>query len=345
MTPFYIRITQTATLQFEQGVYNVCMSVNRRTIFILVLIILAGLIPVIVYWMETGAPQAPNLASLPERGLPPFGQMVQALAGLVIKPLYMMLTLALIIALIGQRDSDIAALRWGLIAFLVGEVFCAVNFYIYRHESILSEYIHSYGMAVAFGFVSFALLEGLDARLLRLTSSKAACEALRVCGQCTRHEAEGCKARSVAQFVIPLFVTLTFIPFLSPLQPDAYAVSIFGFPYSYTRLDVYEFYERRALPLLALALFVLAWLPLLKKGEPPIPFLTKALTSAGLGALGFSFFRVTLNAIFVDNLVWFEFWEEATELMFTAAVGFVLWQFRRSLLKQSAILEMFLQNK
>lgn len=308
------------------------MSVKRRTIFLLVLIILAGLIPVIVYWMETGAPQAPNLASLPERSLPLFGQMVQALAGLVIKPLYMMLSLALIIALIGQRDSDIAALRWGLIAFLVGEVFCAVNFYIYKHESILSEYIHSYGMAVAFGFVSFAMLECLDARILRLTSSKAACEALRVCGQCTRHKAEGCKARSVAQFVIPLLAALIFIPYLSPLQPDAYAVSIFGFPYSYTRLGVYEIYERRVLPLLALALFALAWLPLLKKGEPPIPFLTKVLTSAGLGALSFSFFRVALNAIFVDSLVWFEFWEEATELMFVAAVGFVLLQFRHSLL-------------
>lgn len=318
---------------------------NRRTVFILTLVILAGLIPVAVYWMETGATQAPGLAFLPDRSLPPSGQIAQALAGLVIKPLYMMLSLFLIILLIGQRDTDIAALQWGLIAFLVGEVFCAVNFYIYRHESILSEYIHSYGMAVAFGLVSFALLEGLDARLLRLTSSMAACEALRVCGQCTRHSPAGCKAKAITQFALPMLAALAFIPLLSPLQPDAYAVSIFGFPYSYTRLDVYEFYERRVLPLLALAAFILAWLPLLKKGEPPIPFLTRALACAGLGALGFSFFRVMLNAIFADNLVWFEFWEEATELMFTAAVGFVLWQFRRSLLKGTPVLEMFFQNK
>ncbi|MEW6030757.1 MAG: hypothetical protein ACOYZ8_18965 [Chloroflexota bacterium] len=317
---------------------------NRRTVFILTLVILAGLIPVTVYWLETGNLQTPDLEALPGRCVSPSAQMAQALAGLVIKPVYMMLSLFLIILLIGQRDTDIAALQWGLIAFLVGEVFCAVNFYIYRHESILSEYIHSYGMAVAFGLVSFALLEGLDARLLRLTSSMAACEALRVCGQCTRHSPAGCKAKAITQFALPMLAALTFIPLLSPLLPDAYAVSIFGFPYSYTRLDVYELYERRVLPLLALAAFVLAWLPLLKKGEPPIPFLTRALACAGLGALGFSFFRVTLNAIFADNLVWFEFWEEATELMFTAAVGFVLWQFRRSLLKQSAILEVFFRS-
>ncbi len=321
------------------------MTTNRKTAFIVILIILAGLIPIAGYWLEAGVTQAPDLESLPGRSLPPSGQMAQALAGLVIKPLYMMLSLALIILLIGQRDIDVAALQWGLIAFLVGEVFCAINFYIYRHESILSEYIHSYGMAVAFGLICFALLEGMDTRLLRLTSSKAACEALRVCGRCTRHEAEGCKARAAAQFVIPMLAALTFIPFLSPLQPNAYAVFIFGFPYSYTRLDVYEIYERRVLPLLALAAFVLAWLPLLKKGEPPIPFLTKVLVCAGLGALGFSFFRVTLNAVFVDNLVWFEFWEEATELMFTAAVGFALWQFRRSLLKGTAVLETFFRNK
>ncbi len=320
------------------------MTINCKTVFIVILIILAGLIPIAVYWLETGNSQAPALASLPSRNLPPSGQMAQALAGLVIKPLYMMLCLALIIVLIGQKDNDIAALQWGLTAFLVGEVFCAINFYIYRHESILSEYIHSYGMAVAFGLICFALLESLDVRLLRLTRSKAACEALRVCGRCTRHEAEGCKARAVAQFAIPLLAALTFIPLLSPLQPDAYAVSIFGFPYSYTRLDVYEIYERRVLPLLALAVFILAWLPMMKKGEPPIPFLTKVLACAGLGALGFSFFRVTLNAIFADNLVWFEFWEEATELMFTAAIGFALWQFRRSLLKGTSILEIFVRK-
>jgi hypothetical protein len=320
------------------------MMINRKTVLLLILIILAGLIPVIVYWMETADLHAPDLASLPNRSLHPFGQMTQALAGLVIKPLYMMLSLTLIILLIGQRDSDIAALEWGLIAFFAGEVFCAINYYVYRHESILSEYIHSYGMAVAFGLVSFALIEGLDTRLLRLTSSKAACEALRICGRCTRREAAGCKARAIAQFVLPMLAILTFIPLLSPLQPQAYAVSIFGFPYSYTRLDVYELYERRVLPLLALAAFVVAWLPLLKKGEPPIPFLTKALACAGLGALGFSFFRVTLSAIFADNLVWFEFWEEATELMFTAAIGFALWQFRHSLLKGTAILENLFQN-
>jgi hypothetical protein len=63
-----------------------------------------------------------------------------------------------------------------------------------------------------------------------------------------------------------------------------------------------------------------------------------------LGALGFSFFRVALNGIFANNLVWFEFWEEATELMFVGFIGFVLWRFQRMLVQPTPILESILQN-
>ena len=42
---------------------------------------------------------------------------------------------------------------------------------------------------------------------------------------------------------------------------------------------------------------------------------------------------LALNAIFVDSLVWFEFWEEATELMFVGAVAFALWRFKAFLEK------------
>jgi hypothetical protein len=208
----------------------------------------------------------------------------------------MMLSLIIIFALIGQTRSPIIALQWGQITFLAGEIFCAINFYIYRHESILSEYLHSYGMALAFAFTSFAVLEGLD----------------KFFGSRIRVRVEN-EARSWMQFGIPILTILCFIPLLMSIEPKSYAVTIFNFPYSYTRLDVYQIYERRTLPLIALIAFVVAYLPLIKK-EQPLPFTTKLFLCAGIGALGFSFFRVALNAMFVDELVWFEFWEEATEL-------------------------------
>jgi hypothetical protein len=51
-----------------------------------------------------------------------------------------------------------------------------------------------------------------------------------------------------------------------------------------------------------------------------------------LGALGFSFFRVTLDAIFAANLVWLEFWKELMELMFVTTIGAKAWIFRERLL-------------
>jgi len=282
--------------------------------------------------------QAVNTTFLPSRELSPFDQMAQALAGLVIKPIYMMLSLLIILALIEQKSADLSALRCGQIAFLAGETFCAINFYVYRHESLLSEYLHSYGMALAFSFTSFALLEGLASRILHWNSSQDTCAAQTVCGRCTRHAQEGCKAKTIARFLILMLGILTFIPLLSPLKPQAYSVSIFGFPYSYTRFGVYEIYEHRVLPVLALLSFLIAYLSLLRNTGPPIPSLTKIFFCAGSGALGFSLFRVALNAIFVNNLVWFEFWEEATELMYVGATAFFLWQFRRTLLESTPIL-------
>jgi hypothetical protein len=144
---------------------------------------------------------------------------------------------------------------------------------------------------------------------------------LTACGRCTHHAEEGCKAKAIARFLILMLGILTFIPLLSPLHSDSYVVSIFGFPSSYTRFDVYEIYERRVLPIFTLISFLIAYLPLLRNTKPPIPSLTKIFFCARLGALGFSFFRVAWNAIFVNNLVWFESWEEATELMYVGAMA------------------------
>lgn len=314
---------------------------KNKTLLTTALIVIMGLIPVAMYRMEVVAPaQAAELVqALPGRSLSPLEQGAQALAGLIIKPVYMILSLLIILALIDQKSADLLTLQWGQIAFLAGEIFCALNFYLYRHGAILSEYLHSYGMALAFGLTSFAFLEAIDARFLRLSSSKSACAALAVCGRCTRHDREGCKARTITRFVIPILAFLTLIPLLAPLQVDAYAVSIFGFPYSYTRFDAYEIYERRVLPGLALISFLLAWIPLWRNSEHPIPFATKIFACAGIGALGFSFFRLVLNAVFAQNLVWFEFWEETTELMFVAATGFILWQFKQTLLEKTPLLE------
>ena len=40
-------------------------------------------------------------------------------------------------------------------------------------------------------------------------------------------------------------------------------------------------------------------------------------------------------AAYQDNLIWASFWEEATELLFVLAVGFILWIFRIPLFEKA----------
>jgi len=301
------------------------MTRNPKMILIIFLILCAGLIPIFIYFIENpNLLDVPSAASLPSRELSLLEQGAQALAGLVIKPIYMMISLIIILALFEQQRAAIVALQWGQITFLAGEIFCAINFYIYKHESILSEYLHSYGMALAFGFTSFALLEGWE----WLFASQNRPQLMQ-------------EAKAILKFSLPILAALSFIPILSPLQSEAYAVSIFNFSYSYIRLDFYEIYERRMLPILAIVAFIVTYFSLFRKSES-ISFFTKVFLCAGLGALSFSFFRVVLNAIFVNNLVWFEFWEEAAELMFVGTVGFILWRYKTHLLTKTSLLEPFL---
>ena len=313
-----------------------CDNLPMKRYAIFGLVILAGLGPVLFFIWRFGGLAADVVSAT--RAMSPFEQSAQAIAGLGIKPLYSLFSLGLIVLLAGQQARDFSALRWGLIAFIGGETFCAINFWIFRHESPVSEYLHSYGMVLAIGLTAFALLDGLDMRLLKINRPGSRCLAAgSLCSLCKRATPGECAARRCAQVILLMSAVLAFIPLMAPLAPQAYLTSIFGFPYSYTRFEFYEWYEIRALPLIALACFGLAWLPFLRRDAAPIPDASKALFCAGLGALGFSFFRLVLASIFSQNLVWFEFWEETTELMYVLASLFFVWQFRHVLEKTAVV--------
>ncbi len=293
------------------------------------------MLPIIVYSIEHGGLGVPTFGEY--QTMTKVQQLAQVIAGVYIKPTYMLVSLALIIGLWGQTSSEILALFWGLTAFLIGEIFCAVNFITFKHASIASEYIHSYGMVLAFGFITYALLEIVDKHILHINIG--CCAANQLCTICKRTSPLHCAARRVAMLTILMTGIASFLPLSVSTSPESYLTELFGFLYSYARFDFYQWYETRTLPLLALAFFIIAFLPLLKSKGDPIPQLTKIFFSAGIGALGFALFRITLASMFANNLVWFEFWEEITELMLTSAIGFILWQFRDSLLQKSTILE------
>jgi hypothetical protein len=105
---------------------------------------------------------------------------------------------------------------------------------------------------------------------------------------------------------------------------------IFDTRYTYDHPLVYQVYEIRGCPALALGLMAASWLALVFGRQDRVNS-AKVLFSGGLGLLAFGAFRMMLLALYRENLVWFVFWEEATEMLGILGVAAVLWVFRKGL--------------
>ncbi len=257
-------------------------------------------------------------------------QWVLFLTGFVVKPVYMAVSLLLIIVLRRQRASDLAALRWGLIAFLAGEGFCAINYVLFGEESHLMEFLHSYGMVVAFGFMTYAFLEGMDTRIIKFSAADKRCAALTLCPACGKNTDEPCGLRRVFVFLAPAMIVVSLIPLcFSPLMVS-YNSRILLNIYNSSHAAIYQIFESRYCPILAAMLFAASFGWLLRTKDPAVQG-PKIGFSAGMGVIGFGLIRTALFAMFQDNLVWLNSWEEITELLLILAVAFVLYAFRGGL--------------
>ena len=118
-----------------------------------------------------------------------------SLAAFAIKPLHMLGTLVLIVILWRGIAPDLAALRWALVLFFLGEAFCLLNYLVFSDRSQLFDYLHGCGMALAFGFTGFALLEGIDRRLVHFSDPEHPCAAQPLCRGCIKHTRVPCGLR------------------------------------------------------------------------------------------------------------------------------------------------------
>jgi hypothetical protein len=263
----------------------------------------------------------------------PGEQSAAAMALLWIKPAYMLLSGAVALYLIFRsKAADLRLLGWSLLVFLIGEVFCAINYVFLKDNSYFSEYMHSYSMAIAFGLAAYALLEGLDQRVVHFSEADKRCALLPVCGGCVKYERVRCGIRRIAQFMGIALIILAAIPLLAPFSTTAYNTEVGPLIHYYTRPIVHQWFEARFSPILAMLLSGLALLVMGRTSHITVHPLARALLCAGLGFLGFGVFRVTLGMVYAESLVWAVVWEEVTELMFVALVIFILWVFRRTLL-------------
>ena len=192
--------------------------------------------------------------------------------------------------------------------------------------------MHSYSMAVAFALAAYALLEGLDERLVHFSRADKQCAMLPVCGPCVKYQAVRCGIRRIAQLMSVLLVVLALIPLLSPFSYTAYNTQVGPVIHYYVRPAVQQWFEARYSPWIAILLVGLALLVMLLTPRATIHPLARLLLCGSVGFLGFAVFRVTLGMIYAEALIWATFWEELTELMFVVAVIYLLWVFQRTLL-------------
>jgi len=265
-----------------------------------------------------------------------FEQWSAILAGFVFKPTYMILSLLMAVALWKSRKPELAALKYSMLAFFIGEAWCAVNYLIFNHTSLLSEYLHSYGMVVAFGLAIFAISDGMDSHVIKLSARGQRCSALELCGRCIKTEDVDCGIRKVLMLLIPAIGALAFIPLLASFSTVSYNTLIVDTLYNYNHLFNYQVFENRYCPILALVLFTAAFVILWQQSHRPISIIVRILAAGGLGAIGFSFFRLVFGKVYVDNLIWATYWEELTELIFLMATWAILLLFRHALLTDVA---------
>ena len=261
----------------------------------------------------------------------PGEQLVAVLAGYGVKTIYMMLAFALSAVLLWrQKARDLAALGWGMVAFFAGEAICWINFPIFNEESAFLEYLHSYGMVVAVAFIVFALIEGLDHRVIGFSDTNAKCALLNLCRGCIKYKPVSCGLNRTFKMGIIALIAIAVMPLNAEPLAIAYTTRVLNVPVIYTHPVILQMYEIRIIPALAILFFALSF-AILRFGAPRHLIFSKIFFAAGMGHLVFGFLRLMLVAFYRDNHVWFEFWEETTELILVAGIAIVLWVFRAGL--------------
>jgi rhodanese-related sulfurtransferase len=284
-------------------------------------------------WMRS-APQRTGAANFPFRESPVWQQALAVLSYFIIKPIYMLLTLVVVAILWKCSAADLTALRWGMIAFFLGETACAVNYFGYKETSYLWEYLHSAGMFVSFGFLAYAILEALDDRLLGLSDPQRPCAALRLCGACAKHAAVPCGLKRTFYVLIPAVMVVAMMIPTADWRDTFYNMTIFGQPYNYGHLRVFQMVENWYCPAAGVVLLAASLVLMLLTPRNGSLHAAKIALAAGLGPLGFGLLRMLLGAAYDQNRVWVLFWEEATELLMVVGTLALLWIFRRGLFRR-----------
>ncbi len=277
------------------------MSTRNRIAASTFAILLFGALPILVYFAARGNLGVSTLTSLQAPNASDQAALIASLV--VVKPLYMLLSVAVILMLFDRAAFPARALVWGFTALLSGELICGAVFSAFGRELIVSEHIHSYGMMLEYFFIACAFFAFVDGRFAP----------------------DPKRVRPLSAFASGMGILTTFLPLSVNPTPGGYQTDLYGFPYLYARFEFNQWVESRFLPIAALVFFALTFFSALNSMRMS---LSNIFLSAGMSLLAFSIIRLSLGALFVDRLVWFEFWEEMIQLIVISTVAFLLWRIK-----------------
>ncbi len=256
-------------------------------------------------------------------------QLSIVVAAFAVKPAYMMIALLLVLLLWTRRERDLSLLRRGLALFFIGEAACAANYLVSGNESPWLEYLHGLGMAGMNGLVAWGFTLLLDDRVIHYLDPERACAFQKLCGTCWKRAPVACALHRVALFVVPAFALVALIPLTAPLWPDRRLVPVFGTDVLWVRDLGNLAAQFRVYPVIG-ALGSAAAFCMLLRGKRGVraslpPFFV------AFGFASFSLFRFILEAPFLENPAWSNWWEEAIELVVVIAIAVFLWSFQAQL--------------
>ncbi|MCP4217135.1 MAG: hypothetical protein GY765_20985 [bacterium] len=257
-----------------------------------------------------------------------FEQWLVVVTGLMIKPVYMLLSLLLIIALWKQAKEHMVLLRWALMLFLAGEAFCAANFIFAGDKSAVMNVLHGAGMVGLSALLPLGLFSLLDRRVLHF-SDEATCAMQKLCGRCWKHENISCGMQRLFIFAVPCFLFISLLPLTAPLKPMSYCMRVLESETEFVFSPVVMFWELRVFPLLAVVLFLVSLFFLLR-GRVGMKR-AEVVFFIGFGFMLYSLFRFFLLYSFEGLPHWANFWEEVTELMTMVGLGVFFLVFRSQL--------------
>ncbi|MBU1056467.1 MAG: rhodanese-like domain-containing protein [Proteobacteria bacterium] len=265
---------------------------------------------------------------IPFKTTPIVLQWVAVFNGIVIKPLYTLLSFIIIVILWKKTEPELRAIKYSMFFFFNGENSCAANYIFFNHDSYLFEYLHIVGMLLGFGFFLYGLFEGIDKYLLHYSDQKKSCSLTGLCRKCIKYDDVTCGLQRVLIFTGIAFSGIALMPVCAKLKMVSYNTIIVDIAYNYSHPVIYQLFEMQYLPVVA-SILMLAATFILWKNKNAV-HTAKLVFAAAIGTMSFAIFRFVLFHCYDDSLFWMDFWEEITEFCFILSILFVLWTFRRS---------------